>query len=770
MEKERWGSIPFNYIKNVEWIADAYRNAGATFSNGFQKDAIQNCVGAKRNSDFKDWKCDISVIKNEKGVFIVVEDTGTLGLIGENRTLEEIKDLTKSGFEFTKDDRLSRFMSMYNSGGNTGPGLYGAGKAVYSYASETFSYYYDSIRSTDGKYIANCNVCGDLWEKALEGEEAKDFIKKETGFDPKESAGTRIIIANPKKELIASIENGEFVSDIQESWWLTMERLGKDSCISVNGVPVTVPDDIRRTKYAYELPKPENFDKGYRVKHFGLYVFPEGGNRWSGISYYRKGMKIGEVRLRNVEKNFNGCFWGYIDVDEPWQKELEGIENNVHFGVSKLKMNKRCYKNLIEFCSTRFDRLMEGWGLVKTGENNDRKLRERLKKISDEVQGLFDKLGYEKLGNAPKKDDFNIRWQNVRYPAEGIEVVTGGDTIGFTICITNPLMADGRFDYRLYVKNAKTGEVVSEIKEGKGKATVKAGTTFRKRFEFEVTEESAERHAENRIVLSVRKIGGGEKKQKELHFFYDTDKPEHKIKRVEVSVNNITPPNEHSRRVNFGQKLLDVSYKVENRRNETLKYQLNISIHKAEGDHPMITPVAQMTGEVGPFDEDVPAVIREIPFDEETYREYPKGPLELRARLVCTGDSDREFEAGEKIDMCKRILFLNCNENRGGGSSFEPVCTDQPDNSRRAWFNDGSEKQICINVGHKAYKDLSENPDMQYRYMREQMIKQFVLLYFSEGRYDLFEREGEDFETLSPMEIVDRVMDKIESVYLESLR
>lgn len=184
----------------------------------------------------------------------------------------------------------------------------------------------------------------------------------------------------------------------------------------------------------------------------------------------------------------------------------------------------------------------------------------------------------------------------------------------------------------------------------------------------------------------------------------------------------------------------------------------------------MITPVAQMTGEVGPFDEDVPAVIREIPFDEETYREYPKGPLELRARLVCTGDSDREFEAGEKIDMCKRILFLNCNENRGGGSSFEPVCTDQPDNSRRAWFNDGSEKQICINVGHKAYKDLSDNPDMQYRYMREQMIRQFVLLYFSEGRYDLFEREGEDFETLSPMEIVDRVMDKIESVYTESLR
>ncbi len=40
--------IPQNYKNNVNWILGAYTDAGVSFPNGFQKDAIQNAVGARK--------------------------------------------------------------------------------------------------------------------------------------------------------------------------------------------------------------------------------------------------------------------------------------------------------------------------------------------------------------------------------------------------------------------------------------------------------------------------------------------------------------------------------------------------------------------------------------------------------------------------------------------------------------------------------------------------------------------------------------------------
>ena len=51
------------------------------------------------------------------------------------------------GKSLPASERLSRFTSMFNSGGNTtGGGLFGAGKSVYSVASKTYTYYFDSLR------------------------------------------------------------------------------------------------------------------------------------------------------------------------------------------------------------------------------------------------------------------------------------------------------------------------------------------------------------------------------------------------------------------------------------------------------------------------------------------------------------------------------------------------------------------------------------------------------------------------------------------------
>lgn len=186
--------IPQNYRKNVDWILGAYTDAGVTFPNGFQKDAIQNATGARKNAKWKNWKCDISLIENEHGRFVIVEDTGTVGLTGKNTPAEQVNALMAQDVVLPPEERLSRFTSMFNSGGNTmGGGLFGAGKSVYSVASNTYTYYFDSLRE-DGKYVANVNKAGQVMSMAAEGNDARQFILDNTGIPAKESVGTRILI------------------------------------------------------------------------------------------------------------------------------------------------------------------------------------------------------------------------------------------------------------------------------------------------------------------------------------------------------------------------------------------------------------------------------------------------------------------------------------------------------------------------------------------------------------------------------------------------
>ena len=109
--------IPQNYKNNVNWILGAYTDAGVSFPNGFQKDAIQNAVGARKTNKWRNWSCNISLITNEHGTFVVVEDCGTLGLIGQNIPAEEVSEKMAAWVNnFQATNAVVRFSSMFNSG------------------------------------------------------------------------------------------------------------------------------------------------------------------------------------------------------------------------------------------------------------------------------------------------------------------------------------------------------------------------------------------------------------------------------------------------------------------------------------------------------------------------------------------------------------------------------------------------------------------------------------------------------------------------------
>ncbi len=761
--------IPQNYKRNVDWIIGAYEDAGVSFPNGFQKDAIQNAVGARKTNNWKNWKCDISYIKNSIGEFIVVSDSGTMGLTGKNTPAEEINDMMAREETLPAEERLSRFTSMFNSGGNaTGGGLYGAGKSVYSVASKEYTYYFDSLRE-DGKYVANVNKKGQVESVAFEDDEAKKFILENTGLTEKTSVGTRVIIVSPKEELVNAINDGSIINDIQESWWIIIERLKDDAAITINGAKVTVPTDIKQCTHAFDLSSPEKYLPDYKVKHFGLYVFGDGNNRWNGISYYRKGMKIGEIDLKDIPKKVEGKFWGYIEVDEQWEDELSEIEDKVHFGVSKGKKRMLQYQHLKNYTQNKVTTCLTEWGYIKDRESEDKKLKDELNQIKEDIQDLFKKLDFEDLGKGPKRADFDVRWQNIIYPEENSLRVTMGDTIKFTVRMSSSYTANKRFEYNLSVINPQTGDVVSIIE--KDKISIEPGGVKKFEFEHKISKDNSIQFAENRILLSVKVIGSGKEKKKELPYFFDIDKPDNSREEVKLALHECIFPTEGSRRVNFGEKLRNVTYLIENKRNETLNYRLNISIHNAsDSTNPKIVDVAQLTGTLAPFEEMLTDPVNEIIFDASTYAKYlTEGTLELRARLIANED-DSQYEKGDKITFYHYKIFLNTDERHGNADSFDINLVKSPDDYRRSWNTPGTGRTITLNIGHAAYTNLEGYADFQHDYLREQMLKQFVLLYLSEGKFDMFGDKGKDFAELEPQEAAEQVIQKIESVFYQSLR
>lgn len=757
-------AIPQNYKKNVEWILGAYTDAGVSFPNGFQKDAIQNAVGARKTNKWTGWRCDISYHENEKGRFIVVEDSGTTGLIGRNISSDEIDRMMAAGEVLPQSEKLARFTSMFNSGGNTtGGGLYGAGKSVYSVASEDCKYYFDSLRE-DNKYVANVNDNGRVHTNAYENEAARKYIYDETGFTAKTTFGTRVIIASPKEELVNAIADGSIISDIQESWWLIIERLADDAAISVNGVTVTVPDDIRESFQKFDLPNPERYSDGYKVKHFGLYISET--PRWSGISYYRKGMKIGEVDIKDTPKKVEGKYWGYIEVDELWENELAAIEDKVHFGVSKGKKKTIAYQNLKNYCNGKFNDLMVEWGYVKDKENEDRKLKEELKNIAEELQDLFDRLNFEDLGKGPQRPDFDVRWQDIRYPEVDTEYVTSGDEISFSVRIKSSYATDKRFEYKLSVIEPKSGEVISLIDSGE--VAIKSNDVYRKDYCHKVTRDNSRQYAENRIILSVKSVGSGKEKTKVLPYFFDIEKQVDSRETVGLSLHECLFPVQGSRRVNFGEAVRKVCWKIENNRNHALNYRLNVSIHNASDKTcPKIVDVISFTDIIPPFEDVITPYIDEIIFDQGTYEPYlSEGVLELRARLVANED-DALFEKGDRITFYNFKIFLNTDEKNGKSDSFEVQQVNDPDKYERAWRTPGNNRSITLNIGHAAFHNLDDYPELQREYLREQMMKQYVLLYLDEGKFDVF---GRDFSELEQQEAAERVIQKIENVYYQSLK
>lgn len=766
-------AIPQNFRKQVDWILGTYSDSGVSLCDGFQKDAIQNAMGARLEKKFKNWTCSLSFVKNDKGSFIVVEDTGTAGLTGPNLKANEINTLVAQkeieGKSFDAEWRLVRFSSMNNSGDNkTGGGLYGVGKSVFAASSTDCIYYFDSLTS-EGKYVANMNKQGLIQDGAFEDDAAKQFIYNETGLQEKTTIGTRIIITNPKAELIDGFVTGEIITDIQRTWWLLMKRMGDDSGIFVDGQKV---EQFSEDAYTHSFEKDNiSYENGYTIKHFGFFINEKQDVKFPGISYYRKGMRIGEIEQEqfNIPDRLQGKWWGYVEVDEKWENELASIEDRVHNGISKGKKRTMCYQVLKRFVRDYTRNQLISWGYIKEQKDEYDKLNEKLNSLASDLQHFFSNEGFEDLGVGPHKDAFDVRLLNVTYPKMNSLRVTDNDHISFDFKITNTKHVDCVFSYKTVIIEKETKEEKNWGQEEEIK--VLADDFAIGQVDFCITSESAFDQKINLLSFDVGIKGNKTKKNRQLEFTYNCEdqKPDKDI--VSLSLSSCVFPRKNSRRVNFGEFLTNVEYRIENRRNGELPYRLNVSLHDCtDPSNPKMYDVFSFDGKVKPYEE-ATVNVGSICFEEEKLSKYMnKGQIELRARLIANKDSDL-YEKGDKLTDYKLKIYLNCDEKHGLENAFSIKMKGNNDKPYlRSWCEvSGDNRTIYINNEHTAYYSVSGNEESEMEYLREQALKQVVLLYMKEGKLSKFAKTGDNFNDLDPETAVEHVEDLIEQVNQSNL-
>lgn len=783
-------NTPQNHAQQIEQIAREYEGEPSKgIAHGVQKDAIQNGIGAripgkKEPDSYNGWSLKFKLFKINGKFALSFTDEGTKGLTGEIISAEEIEKKASEN-KLSSDQNLSRFLSVFNSGGNEGPGSFGRGKLIFQAASKSSAIICDSLRYDDGAYIAfDRKIIGTSLKQSKIpeiNENAKKFIREisENTLEPLKKPGTRITILDLKEELVESIINSfkedkpevmnnfslSFIKMIEETWWEIIQKFDAQISLEFDGKikRVRLTDPLKKI---FEAKDKENGyrvytknyvpvviqEKEYRIKELKIVLCPDLlDDDIRGFWIQRKRMKIGYLKNIIPHHTIFKKICGYLILERSLEDEIEKSEGTTHYSFN---FKHRVPSEIKQVFSNHLNRFQEELGIKNVAEETDSQqdIRNAMKEINDVARELGLISG---LFSGTKSKDVEIRIESFDLPKLGSKRVDFGDFIG-------PVKYNVKNN-----SNKKHHLEFSFVAEQKGKKK-KIKILYKrdiilgpKKSEdiicdpFQVTE--AEFNDEEALIISAkirdnsnnknykvsRKLWLGKDEVKEDNYFF-------------VTAYAPLFPRSKSNRVEMKESIRSLRIKISNTSGMDVGINLDWGARKVQSDetsYKILKNIKSERGIILPALSDLEFAYDSIDISGEEFLAISKGPKNSKERKceiyleVRLSEHIPQFNMTKAQYLGKKNIPFYIGIDPPGNSIFKSAkSSDDKEDGRRSWYEGdaASGYVFVLNEGHPSYiftTNYPQTPEIRSEYIKEQMLCQAYAIAISQGEYPEFAEE-----------------------------
>jgi hypothetical protein len=645
-------------------------------AHGLQKEAVQNSHGARDGGSGIRWECRFQLLEatDETPRLLTIVDQGTYGLTGH--VFPHSRDLPA---ELESSERLARFESMFDSGGNAGPGLFGRGKLIFNACSEDRLIFYDAL-TRDGEYRFGVRHfkgrdC-DQYTKVLEGPAAHARLKELTGgaLQPLTSPGTRITIVRPLREVVDAVESGRLLSAIEETWWEIVQKEGAEISVTpakgakqLAGVPAAFGGLPRATANKWRVYLLDNQivtigTQAYKVKHLHFLIAPTDhkiDEELLGVYIHRRGMRVGRISVAGLPEDLGDRFFGYVQLDAPFEAAIAECENTTHYGFSHTKRPE--FRELRKWVQDNANIFLEKIGYGPKTDPNER-ARQQAEQALAALNGILNDLGVPNIGLGEETErGFLLTVEGLRFPNGVNSLKSGAVLAGFHFAVENRTQQSQEVHLEVISHERDRGEIEQILP--KTMLRMDAGDTHNTA-RLTIALRPEKYPSGKKIVCTARLTNseGREVARRSFSFYVDTAPPDQIAAFAEVELTEIEYPRRASKRVDLGQSLLGLTYLVTNLTATPMRTRLKVrTFWPAEGTE--IDQIAERDVLVSPFGSEK-LEIPEVKVSKEKYEEVGRAKLKLRCTATAL-EATATWEKGLRLAEHTTLFYLGMDPGYG---------------------------------------------------------------------------------------------------------
>jgi hypothetical protein len=756
-DKDDFRPTAVNWPNEIQEILDGYYDKRATLSHAVQKDAIQNGWDArltkKGKNQGKNWKFTFELIEGPDLTLLVMTDEGTSGLTGKVFTADQMDQ------DFPREERWVRFENLAFKNNKDKDkellGSRGRGKFVFVGASENLSIFYDTLRD-DGTYRwgtryakgAKCpihHIDGDEGWKTMQ-DYSQGLIKEQL-----KKVGTRVVIVNPLKEVKDDIKNGKILQHIGATWWEIITKYDAEINVIVNGktqqvkaYPTNMPDKDTKTvkTWVTEECKPIPLGKfsGSNLKCKKLHiVYDESKNvddELKGIAIQRLGMKVCCLQLDELPSEMRDHIYGYVTLEEGWDDILRKAEGLEHYS---LDFRKEGLMNLKEFLVAEYLEFAEkklNWGAKKKSAQKEQQ-KNAEKRALRALNKFAQKMGFSNTVGMGTAKDIRIEMPTPTFPRPADLRINWGEHLdNISAKVVNDSDEDIYVNLKIAVKN-KNADIEELFNES---VTVAANrkSNLLGNINLDVAQSKFSVKGKHEVVCRLD-LNGTLMDTKTCTFFLEEDPPSPlAVKDIRIEMPTPTFPRQDDLRINWGERLDNISAKVVNDSDKAIDVKLKIIVKNENTDieelfNESVTVAANSKSNL----------LGNINLDVTQSKFSVKGKHEVVCRLLSMSSKPLK---GFKLDKVKCEFYVEEEPIPPHGlfENFQGVAFQVEKENLMAAYNKNISTgaySIRYNVEHSAYTKIVDDEDAWTLYLFEIAIPELCLIDLVDKKNILFKED-----------------------------